>query len=277
MLSFRTLIPGVSVALCLVGCATSSAPDPVEIPLQSGAAREFWSQLLAADVIYLPEVHDNESHHRLQSQVIAGLDDRGETILLGMEMFTRDQQPLLDRWHRGRLSLDALFESVNWNASWGGYSELYAVILNDAAARDIPVRGLNAPKRLVRTVATGEPVDPRDRRWLPESFETPPGGLAFFRTQMQGHPGMKSSQVERYYAVQALWEQTMAQAILELHQQQPDRKIVVMLGRGHSDPRFGVPFYVGQKSEVRQLIVDLEDTADWRLSRSNGLEAIAHE
>jgi len=255
--------PRWSWYLCMVlvaGCATAPPRTALEeapsIPRLLPETRTFWNQLLEADIVYLPEVHDNDQHHRTQLAVINGLDDRMVPVLLGMEMFTLDQQPLLDRWRRGRLSLDALLTEVNWAASWGGYSALYRTILESTDARSIPVYALNAPRTVVRAVAGGQPVARSDRRWLPGAFDTPPGGLHFFSGQMRNHPRMTPDQLESYYAVQALWEQTMAETILQLHRRNPGKTIVVMLGRGHADPRFGVPFYVAQKTNARQVIVD---------------------
>jgi len=272
----------VIIAL-LTGCATSRSPtadNATKIPALSIHERAFWSRLLEADIIYLPEVHDNDAHHRLQQRVITGLHDRAEPLVVAMEMFNLDQQSELDRWQSGRQSLETLFETINWQASWGEYSDGYETILRACKTWGIPVVAMNAPKSVVRAVSANQPIAAEDRQYLPDQFQTPAGGLAFFKTQMKRHPGMTNASWDRYYAVQALWEQTMATTILALLKENPDRKVVVMLGRGHSDPRFGVPFYVAQKTEGRQIIVDPERRLEQLARRTNesvAITAMAHE
>src|SRR4051794_32531468 len=54
---------------------------------------------LAADarIVYVGEAHDNQAAHRLELEVLKSLSERypGGTAL-GMEMFARSQQPVLD-------------------------------------------------------------------------------------------------------------------------------------------------------------------------------------
>lgn len=280
-MTLRSILLLIPVALGLVGCASTPSGEGASVPKFSLDEKEFWSQALEADVLYLPEVHDNERHHAMQLAVLKGLHERGEPVILAMEMFNLDQQEGLDRWQAGRLSLDAFLESVNWQKSWGGYTKTYETIIRAAESRDIPVVAMNAPRSVVKAVSQGEPVAASDQRWLPEDFRTPRGGMAFFKTQMEGHPGMDDAAWDRYYAVQALWEQTMATTILRLHAENPDSIIVAMLGRGHSDPRFGVPHYVGQKSRMRQMIVDLDGRGGFQLVAQRpanaAIQPTAHE
>ena len=48
-------------------------------------------------VIYVGESHDQIEHHQIQLRIIEGLLAKGKDVAIGMEMFERSQQPILDR------------------------------------------------------------------------------------------------------------------------------------------------------------------------------------
>ncbi len=56
-----------------------------------------------------------------------------------------------------------------------------------------------------------------------------------------------------YYEAQRAWDETMARRIISWLRDHSGT-LVVLLGRFHADPRTGVPWYVGRKSRVTQVI-----------------------
>jgi len=217
----------------------------------SPADAAFWAEIEGARIIYVSEVHDNEMHHRQQEVILQGLFARGKQVVLGMEMFEIDQQQLLNDWQAGGISIDSLFAAVNWQKSWGVYSPAYRRIMEWSVARDIRIYALNAPRSEVRKLMEG------DKKVIARlRFDALEGGFDFFKSQMVHHPGMRAGGIERYYNVQQLWEQTMAETIVKLAKKNPKKVVVVMIGRGHTDARFGVPAYVAQKIRATQVVVD---------------------
>ncbi len=65
---------------------------------------EFTDRLLDADIVCIGETHDSELHHRVQLQIIKALFARDERLGVGMEMFQRPFQGILDRYCRRTLS-----------------------------------------------------------------------------------------------------------------------------------------------------------------------------
>ena len=57
-----------------------------------------------ADLVCIGESHDNELHHRVQLQIIKALFARDERLGVGLEMFQRPYQGVLDRYLRGDLA-----------------------------------------------------------------------------------------------------------------------------------------------------------------------------
>src|SRR5262249_16456486 len=121
-----------------------------------------------------------------------------------------------------------------------------------AARRNV---ALNATPALASKVAHGENLSHRDRAQLPRGFTTSEAGYRNFVSLMGNHPGLPPSHLRSLFSAQNVWDQTMADRILEFNQWQSGAKLVVLAGRGHVAGGFGVPFYVGQKRALRQLIL----------------------
>ena len=64
-------------------------PIPMEMMLDD---------LLQVRIVYLGEIHTIARHHRVQSEILRLLAERGVKLALGMEMLGEEQQPILDRW-----------------------------------------------------------------------------------------------------------------------------------------------------------------------------------
>jgi uncharacterized iron-regulated protein len=73
---------------------------------------------------------------------------------------------------------------------------------------------------------------------------------------MGSHPGSGPINYERYYQAQTLWDQTMADRVVQFRKRDPAKKLVVFAGRGHVEAGYGMPPYVKQKlPAVRQKIL----------------------
>ena len=66
-------------------------PDGDQISLP-----QLLSDLEPSSVIFAGETHDQIEHHRNQLKILRGLMEKNTDVLVGMEMFERSQQPLLD-------------------------------------------------------------------------------------------------------------------------------------------------------------------------------------
>ena len=114
---------------------------------------ELFDSLKRYPLVYVGEVHDNPASHRLQLQVLKALHANNPgKLALGMEMFTSDQQPSLDKWVQGELSEKAFLRQSKWFDNWRTDFELYRDLLIFCRDNNIAVVGLNAPKPLGRKV-----------------------------------------------------------------------------------------------------------------------------
>jgi uncharacterized iron-regulated protein len=83
-----------------------------------------------AEIIFVGETHDSEVHHRLQLDVIKALHNSKIPLAVGFEMFTTENQGVLDRWVSGTISSDDFTRVYyqNWNFPWPLYRDILLYI-----------------------------------------------------------------------------------------------------------------------------------------------------
>jgi uncharacterized iron-regulated protein len=140
-------------------------------------------------VIHVGESHDQIEHHQIQIRIIEGLLARGKDVVIGMEMFERSQQPILDRWSQGALTEEEFLKEIQWETTWGMDYELYKGILDMAKYHHLKVLGLNAPRDLVRRVAENGTMklSSEDKKRLPEMDLTDRQHRAYIASIYKGH------------------------------------------------------------------------------------------
>ena len=110
-------------------------------------------QLQTANVVYLGETHDSESDHQHQLAIIQALFNHKSRLAIGMEMFQRPAQPLLDRYLAGKISATELRQQTEFDKRWGYKWEYYAPILEFAKAKQLKLIALNTPTEITRKAA----------------------------------------------------------------------------------------------------------------------------
>lgn len=190
-----------------------------------------------AQFLYLGESHANVAHHALQAAVIRALADRGRRVLVGMEMFERSVQPVLDEWSQGKLSEEAFILKSHWYLGWRQNYALYKPIFDVAKEKRLPLVALNLPRTLVNKVARGglESLTADERAQLPAEIDLRhEEHRTLIRTMLTGHSGDAS--FERMYAAQVVWDVSMADAALRYwREHRPPKKsvFVILAGSGH--------------------------------------------
>jgi uncharacterized iron-regulated protein len=249
----RSITPILFLTL-LVSCASRGGIDS----RHRASARfddAFWSTLEQADIIYVGEIHTDQAHHEYQLALIQGLISRRQRFAIGWEMFDLTQQGDLDLWQRRKISTDELLKRTDFNRRWGNYSPLYRRILETSRRAHVPTIALNAPPSITRKIARGEDLAIQEKEQLPEGFVTDEGAYRNFASMMREHPGMQEADLRNFFRAQSVWDQTMATRLLDFHQKNPGKKLVVLCGRGHISGGYGIPYFVRQKSSAKQLLL----------------------
>src|SRR5438876_11268937 len=69
------------------------------------------SRVSAAGLVFVGEQHDDPATHRMELALLEGIARRRDSVVLALEMFERDVQPLLDAYLAGDSSEAELLRS----------------------------------------------------------------------------------------------------------------------------------------------------------------------
>ncbi|MDQ2104303.1 ChaN family lipoprotein [Azospirillum isscasi] len=198
----------------------------------------------ASPAVLLGERHDSADHHRWQLHTLAALHALNPDLAVGMEMFPRSVQPVLDRWSAGQLTEAELLRETNWPKVWGYDARFYLPILHFARMNRLPVIALNVDRGLVsRTAREGWTAIPAaEREGVGDPAPPPPSYTERLREAMAAHgpTERRSGSFERFVEAQSVWDRAMAERIADARRR-TNRTVVAILGQGHIEGRDGVP------------------------------------
>ncbi|SHI81968.1 Uncharacterized iron-regulated protein [Malonomonas rubra DSM 5091] len=209
-------------------------------------------------VVYVGETHDNPASHRLQLDILRHMAKTNPgKVSLGMEMFTPEQQPILDRWSAGELEEKEFLKQVKWFKNWRMNFALYRDLLTFCKEEGIPVLALNANKKLQHKVGRVpfEELSEDEKALLPEMDMNDPYQRAMAEAVFSDH-NMGQNMLDGFVRVQTLWDETMAQNVAAyLRSVDKDHQIVVVAGGNHVRFGYGIPRRVFRRVPASYLLV----------------------
>jgi uncharacterized iron-regulated protein len=230
------------------------------------------TQLQGAKIVYLGETHDHQLDHQQQLAIIQALFKAKPKLAIGMEMFQRQMQPLLDRYLAGQITATELRAQTDFDKSWGYQWAYYAPILEFAKARNLPLIALNTPSRISRKAAKQglDSLTPAELNLIPPLTEIDRRNAKYQQmilASYQQHAGLvsiASKSFERFYTAQLLWDETMAETTANFALKHPDHQMIVLAGRSHIIYGYGIPDRVLRRlkkppSIQQTVILSLDD------------------
>ncbi|HTR55353.1 MAG TPA: ChaN family lipoprotein [Kofleriaceae bacterium] len=227
----------------------------------------FWSRLGAARVACIGEEHPNPHHHWVQLEVVRHLVKVWPHVALGMEMFQRPFQGVLDDFAAKKISEDDLRSRSGWADRWGYDFGLYRPTIAAVVDAHGALIALNAPKELTHKVAHHglESLSPDERAQVPELDLKVAAHRAWFDALMEemggsdAHakkddkaakddkpdkpdkqqppsdppPAEAMPTADNIYTVQVMWDETMADTAAKFLAAHPDAHLVILAGNGH--------------------------------------------
>lgn len=255
--------------LCLLplGCSGSRA---TRLPLADrDAFATMMTDVATARVVFVGEFHDQRTHHQLQLEVIRELHRRGARLAIGLEMFDLEQQPVLDEWVRGKLTLQEFVARYQqaWSIAWAEYDTILLFARNNG----IPLVALDAPADIVRLVTRGGPrrLDADAVRRLPPGVTTAMSTTyrSFMAAAFRTHD-IPDAMFDNFCAAQGLRNSVMARRISGYLAQQPQRTMVVIAGVGHAMRR-AVPAEAAREGLTTRIVLPHVDGLDDALDRGD--------
>lgn len=214
---------------------------------------DFYTELGQAQAICLGESHPNPHHHWVQLHILDELSKRagGVAMALGMEMFQRPFQGVLDDYARKRIDDAALIQRTGWAERWGYDFGLYQPMVALAAERGMAILALNMAKELRKKVVDKglAALTAAERAEVPELDLTDAEHRAWFDGVMAEMGGVEAhgsahaagdtsdeevaKRAERIYLSQVLWDETMADTAARWLAGATGRQLVILAGNGH--------------------------------------------
>lgn len=233
-------------------------PTGIKMPLY-----RVMDMISPSRAVFIGEMHTNIHAHRVELTIIKELQRRfpGQ-VAIGMEMFREDQQEALDRLSRGELTDKDFLKESKWYQNWGSDYDYYRDILSFARENRIDVIALNPSRKdqmVVRSTGLDE-LPPDIKARIPKIDESDPYSRAAAKAIYADHlptEGLFAS----FYRVQALWEETMAERVVDYlnSERGGGKKMVVLTGGWHVMYGFGVPKKVLRRLPLPYTIVITEE------------------
>lgn len=239
---------------------TSASGSPAALRVYDSKAGKFvgFSQLIDAasqrDFVFFGEQHDDPATHAAEHAVLAALGERRPRVIVSLEMFERDVQPLLDQYLAGTIS-EANF--LAGSRPWDRYTTDYRPMVELARVHGWPVVASNIPRPLAsgvsrRGLATFDTLNARDKRYVAREHNCPHDRyFDLFSQAMNGHgagggppTGADATAMQamtvRFYEAQCTKDEAMGEAIADAWKAAPKGTLVYHVdGAFHSDYGLG--------------------------------------
>ena len=204
------------------------------------------SSLCSAYVVFIGEHHGNHASHLLQTRLLAALHRNnqrdGRDTILSMEMFNREQQPILDDYLAGNIGERYLIDEA---PAWKNYQGSYRPLVEYARQHSIPVIAANASADIVRCIGRqGEAyiaaLDAQEKRLIAaQPFAEIIGYEEKFLAAMSGADGKPAERMHNTYLAQLTRDNTMAESIAKALGGTPGGQVVHINGTFHSEGHLG--------------------------------------
>ncbi len=224
---------------------------------------EFLDRLMGVDLICVGESHDSELHHQVQLMILKGLFARDERLGVGMEMFQRPFQKILDRYLAGAINEETFLEDTEYKKRWGYDWALYRPIVEFCRRNQIPLAALNLSDELrARLRKSGyDKLSDEDKKLLgPIDFQVKAHRDHWFDQlgSMHGHGEMTPQAKEQFYQVMTAWDEYMADSAARFQQERKLRRLVVLAGSGHIEHGFGIPDRAAKRTGGKVATVTIQ-------------------
>ena len=215
------------------------------------------------DVVFFGEQHDDPATHAAEHAVLAALGERRSQVVVSLEMFERDVQPIMDQYLAGVIPESTFLAG---SRPWDRYATDYRPMVELARVRGWPVIASNVPRRLAsavsrRGLAVLDTMNARDRGFMAREHACPKDAYhAKFAETMKGHSAgggpptaadaaAMNQMTWRFYEAQCVKDEAMAESIVSALTCSPEGTIVFQVdGAFHSD------FGLGTAARVRRRL-----------------------
>ena len=165
-------------------------------------------------IVYVGEIHDRFSHHMMELEIIKDLHRKGKKLAIGMEMFQRPFQKVIDEYIEGKIDERAFLKGTEYFKRWGFDYNLYRPILLFARSEKIPVVALNQRQEIVDKVFRGglDSLSEDEKKSVPSRMDFSDEVYHKRLTKVfHAHKGFDTDNLDFFYQAQIVWDETMSE------------------------------------------------------------------
>lgn len=196
-------------------------------------------------IIYVGETHDRYEDHNVQLAIIGNLYEKGYKFAIGMEMFQKPFQKVIDDYMSGNITEKEFLKQTRYFKKWGYDYNLYREIINLAKAKNIRIVALNIRSEIIENVSKRglDSLNDSDKKEIPVDMDMSDEDYKDTIKQVldEQHGNQEFGNFNYFYQSQILWDETMAHSIDEFLKQNPDYHMVILAGMGHVMYDSGIP------------------------------------
>jgi uncharacterized iron-regulated protein len=223
--------------------------------------------LTASRIIYIGERHDRFAHHINQLQIIKKMHNAGYKLAVGMEMFQKPFQAVVNDYLTGRIDEHTFLKKTEYFSRWRYDYNLYKPIVDYLKQQNLPLVALNIHGDISRKVA-------RDGIYslLDKEKKQLPGSMDFsnehYRRDLNEVFPLHKEQGELkdfsyFYQAQILWDEAMSESAQKFLTDNPESKLVILAGNGHVRHKYGIPERLYRRNhEPFTVVVQDEEIED---------------
>ena len=214
-------------------------------------------ELADYDVVFFGENHNSSINHWLQLKITEALfEKKNGQLILGAEMFERDNQAQLNQYLSGKFDAKTLKDSARL---WNNYATDYKPLVDFAKKKKINFIATNIPRRYAsQTAKEGieslNKLSDKEKTYiaqLPIKVTLDPPGYPEMKAMMGDHA--EGTKVMNFISAQATKDATMAESILK--NIQSGKTFIHYNGNYHSKEFGGTYWYIKQKNPNLKMAV----------------------
>ena len=224
---------------------------------ESATLSALMTKLVDERVVYVGETHTAYEDHLLQLDVLRGMAAQPGELALGVEWIQARFQPVVDQFLAGDIDEAGFLRGIEYYDRWRFDYRLYRPLVAYARANAIPIIALNASKELTTEIGrvgiAGLSADLRAE--LPGEYDYSDTAYeSALRDMFKMHP-VGDGQFQRFLDVQLTWDETMAKNVADYLDGGPERRMLVLAGKGHVSGRSGIPNRVTRHTGERGVTI----------------------
>ena len=221
------------------------------------SSKDLIKELADYDVVFIGEHHDNSINHWLEKRITEALfEKKNGQIILGAEMFERDNQQSLNSYLAGEINAKNLKDSVRL---WKNYETDYRPLVDFAKDKKLNFIATNVPRKYAsqtskQGIKSLEQLPESEKKLIAKlpievTLETP--GYKEMKSLMGDH--VDEMKLMNFISAQAIKDATMAESIF--NNLQSGKTFIHYNGDYHSKQYGGIYWYLKKKNPNLKIAV----------------------